>query len=199
MTSSHKCQCQFAPLQLLDHRRFSERLRRILSFIALAALLLSPGCGTPNKQAANTARLYPADIDRLAGVPWVGSLTYLDYKSHKHTTIDSSIEVRRTGNHPAQWEFGYGYAKEPHADSKETVTLSADGRTFDGEAVISRTALPNGGLLFITEADGEDDNRPARFRFEYSITAHECSRRKLVRFNDGSGFFERHVYRWKRP
>jgi len=166
--------------------------------LAFASMLLVLASASRGHSTASDAKLRPADIDALTGPPWVGTLTYLDYTSHEHTTIDSSLIVRRTSDAPPSWEFGTGYAKEPHADAKEIVSLSADGGMLGDERVVSRTPLPGGGVLFVTETDGEDDHRPARFRFEHSITTHENSRRKLVRFDGETEFFERHVYRWKR-
>jgi hypothetical protein len=109
--------------------------------------------------------------------------------------------VRRTADNPAAWEVGTGYSKEPHADSKKTMVLTDGGHMLSDERVVSREVLPTGDLVFVTEVEGEDDNRPALFRFESAITAHEYTRRKMVRLEDGSGdgkFFQRHVYRWRR-
>jgi hypothetical protein len=177
-----------------------------LLVVAMGAVFAA-GCATREKLAeskstANSAAagsvLTEADVDSLCGKPWVGGLTYLDYQSKKETTIDSSLIVKRVGTTPAAWEFGVGYSKEPHADAKETVALSPDGRMLGDERVISREALPDGGVRFVTEATGQDDNRPARFRFEHTITANEYTRRKLVCFEGESEFFQRHIYRWAR-
>jgi len=163
--------------------------------IGLGGSLL-PGCASA-PTSNDPARLVANDLDLLTGTPWVGTLTYLDYTSKKQTTIDSSLIVVRTNDTPPAWEFGVGYAKEPHADSKEDVSLKDGGRRLGDEQVVSRTSLPD-GVLFITECDGQDDNRAARFRFEHTITPHEYSKRKLVRFVGTTEFFERHIYRWNR-
>jgi hypothetical protein len=163
--------------------------------IAVGLALVSGCASTP--ASSDAAPLNAADIDRLTGRPWVGTLTYLDYTSKQQTTIDSSLIVTRKSDAPPTWEFGVGYSKEPHADSKEDVSLKDGGRTLGEEQVVSRTSLPD-GVLFITECNGQDDNRAARFRFEHRITAHEYSKRKLVRFDGTSDYFERHIYRWKR-
>lgn len=154
------------------------------------------GC-TSTPASHNATYLSPADLDRLTGPPWVGTLTYLDYTSKQQTTIDSSLIVVRKDDAPRTWEFGVGYAKEPHADSKEELALKDRGRMLGDELVVSRTVLAD-GVTFITECDGQDDNREARFRFEHTITSHEYSKRKLVRFAETKEFFERHIYRWKR-
>lgn len=162
----------------------------LLRFAVLAAALIISGC-------SSAPRLTPADLDALIGAPWVGTLTYLDYTSGRHTTIDSSLTVRRISDEPSSWEFAVGYSREPDADARETVPLSADGRRLGDEVVVLRQAFP-GGLRFITESDGADDSRPARFRFEHTLSDHGYSRRKLVRLAGEPEFFERHIYQWSR-
>lgn len=174
-------------------------IRFLGGLVGLFLLIAAPGCASgPRPVEGPTVRLIASDIDALTGPAWSGTLTYLDYTSKRPTTIDSSLMVRRTGDSPPAWEIGVGYSKEPHADSKETLKLSSDGAELGDERVVSREPLAGGGVRFITEADGEDDRRPARFRFEHTITAHEYSKRKLVRFEGETEFFERHVYRWTR-
>jgi len=177
--------------------------------LSLTSVALFAGCAAPHapyvapsgsdasRPQPDAPRITAEDIDRLVGRPWIGTLTYLDYTSKKQTTIDSSITVTRKAATSATWTVGVGYSKEPHADSSEDVSLSADGTRFGDEVIVARTTLPD-GVVFITECDGEDDNRPARFRFEHTITASEYSRRKLVKFNGTGEFFERHIYRWRR-
>lgn len=172
--------------------------RSSATIVCLAWTLAIAGCSTTHSTTRVESQVRAADIDALTGPPWIGTLTYLDYTTRRHTTIDSSLIVRRRGDSPPSWEFGMGYSKEPHADSTEIILLSTDGRLFGDEQVRSREVLQESGVRFVTECDGEDDHRQASFRFEHTITAHEYSRRKLVRLKDESEFFERHVYRWTR-
>ena len=139
-----------------------------------------------------------SDIDALVGAPWVGTLTYLDYTSKKSVTIDSSLMVGRVGDAPPSWSFGYGYSREPHADSTSTLTLLEDGRVFGDEVVVSRARCADGGLAYTTESRGEDDQRAATFRFEHRLDPRSYSRRKLVRYDGEREYVERHVYRWSR-
>ncbi|MBP7622303.1 MAG: hypothetical protein KA745_15135, partial [Gemmatimonadales bacterium] len=103
------------------------------------------------------ATVTPADIDRLTGAPWRGTLEYLDYTSQKQVTIKSTLAVRRL---PARsdgvtaWSMAVGYTDEPDANSGETALLSADGRTFRGEAVQERSVDPAGTLRIVTEQAG---------------------------------------------
>jgi hypothetical protein len=142
-----------------------------------------------------------ADIDLLTGAPWNGTLTYLDYTSHQQTTIKSSLSVTRLPPRPDSafaWDMRVGYADEPQANSGETAVLTRDGRVFRDGAVLERTLLPDGSVRVVTEQDGEDDHRNARFRFVYLLGREQSSIQKLVRFTPQEAFFERHVFRWSR-
>lgn len=171
-------------------------LRRLLVAVAVVVSQSAPVAAQ-----AKPAAVTPADIDRLTGAPWKGTLEYLDYTSQKQVTIKSTLAVRRL---PAQsdgttaWSMAVGYTDEPDANSGETATLSADGRTFRGEVVQERSVDAAGTLRIVTEQDGPDDNRPARFRFVYLIAPTTVSIQKLVRFAPTEAFFERHIYRWSR-
>ena len=145
-----------------------------------------------------TARALPADLDLLTGPAWHGTLTYLDYQSRKPVSIRSTLLVTRLPGSARRWEERLGYDDEPHANRAEVVTLSDDGRVLDGQEVVAREALPDGGVRVVTEAEGEDDNRPARFRHVYLLGARESSLQKLVRFAGTLEFFERNRYAWKR-
>jgi hypothetical protein len=91
-----------------------------------------------------------------------------------------------------------GYADEPHADGSETAVLTRGGREFRDERVLERTMLPDGTVRVITAQEGQDDNRPAEFRFIYLLSQKECSIQKLVRVAPEDAFFERNIYRWSR-
>lgn len=166
--------------------------RPITQMFVLAALaFLMVGCTGP-------AKLTPADIDQLSGPTWRGTLTYLDYTSNKPTTIPSSLSVARAAATPNAWDFAFGYADEPKADNRNTLILSANGRTFAGETVVERAEIPGGGLRIITTEQGKDDNKPATLRYVYTITSREFSITKFVKYPDSSDEIERNTYRWSR-
>lgn len=168
----------------------------------LATLALFIGIPLAHGQSADAAAVVTAaDIDRLTGAPWTGTLTYLDYTSKAHTTIKSSLAMARlpeTKEGEAAWDMRVGYADEPHANSGEAVLLKRGGRTFRDAEVVERSVLADGTVRIVTEQDGPDDNRPARFRFVYLLGEKACSIQKLVRFTPQEAFFERHIYRWSR-
>jgi hypothetical protein len=176
------------------------RLLAVLGCVAAPAGCASNTAvsGTP---APAGAAVTAADIDLLTGAPWNGTLTYLDYTSREHTTIKSSLSVTRLPARPDSaiaWDMRLGYADEPQANSGETAVLTRDGRVFRDGAVLERTVLPDGSVRIVTERDGEDDHRNARFRFVYLLGREQSSIQKLVRFTPQDAFFERHIYRWSR-
>jgi hypothetical protein len=171
----------------------------------LMCLTVLAGCaatGAANERADNTdAAVTAADIDRLTGAPWNGTLTYRDYTSQLQTTIESSLLMIRLPQQPdgaAAWDMRVAYADEPHANSGETAVLTRGGRVFRDARVLERTALVDGSVMVITEQDGQDDNRVARLRFVYLLGDKQCSIQKLVRLKPQEAFFERHFYRWSR-
>ena len=143
-------------------------------------------------------RALAADFDLFAGPLWRGTLTYLDYQSHKPVSIKSTLSVTRLAGDDPRWDLRLGYDDEPHANKGETVALAEEGRLFDGELVTEREALAGGGVRVVTESDGEDDHKPARLRHVYTLGPSAASLQKLVRFAGASDFIERNIYRWTR-
>ena len=182
--------------------QFVTTLRSLATCACLAALA---GCAStkpaPGAAVSAGAVVSATDIDRLTGAPWTGTLTYLDYTSHVPTTIKSSLLMTRL---PEQsdgafaWEMRVGYADEPHANSGETAVLMRGGRVFRDGQVMERTVLSDGTVRVVTEQDGQDDKRAARFRLVYLLSEKQCSIQKLVRLAQEEEFFERHIYRWSR-
>lgn len=184
-------------------QHFSTALRALATCACLATLA---GCAASTRVATGTAVnpvvvVTVADIDRLTGAPWSGTLTYLDYTSHKQTTIKSSLLMTRLpagADGAFAWDMRVGYADEPHANSGETAVLGRGGRVFRDGLVLERSILSDGTVRVVTEQDGEDDGRVARFRFVYLLGEKQCSLQKLVRVTSEEAFFERHIYRWNR-
>jgi len=156
-------------------------------------------CAAPAPPPASPiALVLAADLDRLAGQPWHGSLTYLDFRSGAPTTIRSNLTVERLKTPPLSWAFRVGYADEPEKDGGETLTLSSDGHHMGGDALVERTQSARGMVRITTETDGEDDGRKARLRYVYRIEDQRFSLQKLVRLEGADQFFERSVFRWHR-
>ena len=165
-------------------------------FILAAALVSLLFPFSPSAQPA--PRIEPADVQRLAEAPWKGSLTYLDYTSRKPVSIASVLVVTRADADGRSWRFDYQYPDEPKANSASNVSIADDGSTIDGERVTERSVLAGGIVRIVTEKSGQDDRRPAMFRFTYLIGDASFSRRKDVRFEGTEDYFERHTYSWTR-
>ena len=143
------------------------------------------------------ATLKPKDLSALTGEKWIGQLTYLDYRSNKPTTIKSNLTVTKTGD--SAWSFAYQYPDEPKANSTGEVTLSADGKSFNNQAVVSKRKNSGGGIEIVTNKEGDDNNKKALFRFTYTITPKTFSIRKEVQVEGSTEWFERNTYSWSRP
>src|SRR5918993_1043340 len=103
---------------------------------------------------ANTPRLKADDFAPLAGAQWKGTLTYLDYRSNKKTSIPSNLTVTQSAADKRSWTFDYQYPKEPQADGKKTVTIGEDGTTVNDEKVVERTRLAGRALRIVTAKQG---------------------------------------------
>jgi len=179
-----------APLTLLP--RFSMRPTRLLYVVLTLVLFAAPLLA----QATAT----PADLDRLAGPGWTGTLTYRDYTTEARTTIKAAplvLRLQAAADGGAQWDFQMAYADEPHANSGDTLRLSADGRRLRDAGIVERQQLSDGRVRLVTEQEGRDNERPARIRTVYVIGERAASLQKLVRYAGGA-FFERHIYEWVR-
>lgn len=140
----------------------------------------------------------PEDFKRLADLLWRGELRYLDYSKNVWISIPSNLRISLSPQDPAVWLWSYGYDDEPHANAKDGIRLSQDGKKLGEELVISRAAIENGGLRIVTKMPGEDNNRAAQFRYTYTIHAESFERKKEVKLASGGDYFVRHVYSWKR-
>jgi hypothetical protein len=144
------------------------------------------------------ARVTANDLGQLSNSTWTGELSYLDYSSNTKVSIRCNLLVTQSENDKTSWIFEYSYPDEPKANSKDTIKLTADGTTFDGETVIERSELDSGVLRIVTEKTGKDNDRVALLRHTYLIGPSVFSIRKEVRPEGATEFFERHRYSWKR-
>nr|WP_314858380.1 DUF6624 domain-containing protein [uncultured Undibacterium sp.] len=140
----------------------------------------------------------PEDFKKFADVLWRGELRYLDYSKNVWVSIPSNLRVIQAPQDPAVWLWSYGYDDEPHANAKDGIRLSQDGKKLGEELVISRMIMTNGDLRVVTKMSGIDDNRPAQFRFTYTINAENFERKKEVKLVNGDDYFVRNIYSWKR-
>lgn len=158
-------------------------------------LVASFGVGGNSPGAPKVER---KDLHRLTGAPWTGTLTYLDYRSNRPVSIPSALIVTPVAGNRLAWVFEYRYPDEPQENSRDTVALSKDRKTLDGERVVERTRLGRDSVRIVTEKPGPDNDQPALFRFTYLIGARSFSVQKAVRPEGKPAFFERNRYAWTR-
>jgi hypothetical protein len=160
--------------------------------------LLVIAIALPFGASAQTVKISAKDLKPLEGKLWIGNLTYLDYKSKKRTSIKSNVKITRSAVDKLVWTFDMQYPLEPGANGKDDVKLSADGMTLDGETIVERTKLPDGGLRIVTVKSGQDDGRNSTIRHTYLISKSAFSIKKDVKLEGTDEFFERNIYSWTR-
>ena len=127
---------------------------------------------------------------------WKGTITYLDYTSGKPFTMPCNITITRDKAKAEQLFFAFEYPEEPKANGKDTLLISADGTTIDGEKVITKENK-DGALQIITETGGVDgnDNKKATIRHVYTISKKIFIKRKEVKFEGESNFIMRNEFK----
>lgn len=127
------------------------------------------------------------DLDSLTGKKWKGTLSYLDYTTNKLEVISTELTVTAKGNGVYSWFTAY--PKESSHNSTDEIIISADGKTFDGETVTGRAIEADGAILFTTQKQDNDNNKPATLRYTYRVGKNSFSRKKKVFYKgDTTGF-----------
>lgn len=156
-------------------------------FIALALL-----CMCTFAQAQTT--LQNTEIMPVIG-SWQGALTYLDYTSKQKTVIPATIDIEQIKL--GVFTFSHQFPKEPHVKWTDTVAISKDAMYFGQEKIVAKRPSANGGLEFVTEENGKDDNKPALLRRTYTIAPDRYVVRKEVQIQGSTEWLERHEYRYE--
>jgi len=115
-------------------------------------------------------------------------LFYLDYGKNTKVSIPSNLTITQSKDNKSSWIFEYQYPDEPKANSKETITISKDGKIFDGETVIERTSLADKTLRIVTEKSGLDNDKKALYRFTYLLSKTSFSIKKEVQYEGTTDF-----------
>jgi len=159
--------------------------------LALAALIVFAGMTSAQKLTAK-------DLRSLEGSKWIGTLTYLDYRSNKKTSIKSNLTVTRKPGAAGVWIFAYEYPDEPNANGSSDVALLDDGKTFNEQTVIETNRLKGQSLRIVSIKDGTDNDKKAKFRYTYLLSEESFSIKKEVQLEGSSDWFERNTYSWAR-
>lgn len=148
--------------------------------------------------SSGAPRIKASDLKRLTGAQWTGTLTYLDYSKNTKVSIPANLTVSQSAEHRLSWIFEYTYPDEPQANTKRSMAIAKDGRTFGDELIVERTTLPDKTIKIVTNKNGKDNDKPAVFRFTYLLSDKVFSLKKEVSYDGSNEFFERNEYSWKR-
>lgn len=170
--------------------------------LAVMSLVAVAGCASNPSGSSAPAAARAADLDRLAGPPWAGTLTYLDYASDQRTTIPVTLEVARVvpekAGGGAAWSFAFNFSEEPEAAETMVIALSPDGAALGDEMVVERAELPGGAVRIVTVQESADNNRPARLRQIYTLDDQRVSVVKMVRYTGETDELERNRFELSR-
>ena len=149
--------------------------------------------------AQNSTVVTAEDLKGLEGRKWNGTLTYLDYRSNKKTSIKSALSIQKSTDKPDTWTFNYEYPDEPKANGSSTVTLADGGKVFNDQAVIEKVPGKSGEpLRIVTTKMGTDNDKKATFRYTYLIAPASLTLKKEVQLEGSTEWFERNTYAWTR-
>lgn len=140
-------------------------------------------------------KIMPADLKIIEG-NWVGTLTYLDYTSNKPFTMPSNTTYLQSKANANLYFRSIGYSTEPHANQKDTMFISADGKMLDDYSVISVKKIANGGIEIIVQKKGVDgnDNKQAIIKKTITISKTNLTICKEVLFANTTKWIVRHTY-----
>ena len=144
-------------------------------------------------------KVTPSQLKIIEGA-WVGSLTYLDYKSGKPFTMPANIAFQQSKDNPNIFLRSIGYSTEPHANKKDSMIISMDGRMIDEFTIISNKILKNGIIQIIKQKKAIDgnDNKPATIRHIYTIGKTKFIDKKEVKFDGKEKWIVRNTYTFTR-
>ena len=179
-------------------------IRRLPS-VAVQLLLLTSGAGATvacatvaSAPVTPIALALAADLDRLTGDPWSGTLSSQDSSGRQATLVRTNLVVLRQEDQPLSWIFRVGYGAQPEVAGGAVLRLSRDGQSLGEASLIERTESAGSVVHITTEEGGEDGGRPARIRIVYLIEPGRLSIQKLARPEGSEEFAARQIHRWRR-
>lgn len=145
--------------------------------------------------AQKPVKITPADLKIMEG-NWVGTLTYLDYKSNQPFTMPANTSIQQSKDNPNFFLHSLGYSTEPKANQKDTLVIGNNGTTLDDYTIISYKKLAPDSIVIITQKKGIDgnDNKSALLRHTYTITTHLFTNKKEVKFVGTDKWLTRNTY-----
>jgi uncharacterized membrane protein YphA (DoxX/SURF4 family) len=180
-------------LDALISRKWHFALPRMTPKIVTASLcLLLVGQTTKAQDAA----ILKEDIAIIEG-KWKGTLTYRDFKSAKDVTMPCNLglEVKKNGK---DLVMNYEYPDNAGWNSKDNISISADGRSINGEKIKSRKMLDDGSIEIIIESKGQDGSTPATVQQIITFGPKTFTLTRQVQYMTTGEKFQRNQYRWVR-
>ncbi len=144
-------------------------------------------------------KVTPTDLKLLEG-SWVGTLTYLDYKTNQPYTMPSNTTFKQSKNNLNIYLRSISYSNEPKANQKDSMIISNDETMLDDYKIISNKKLQDDAIEIIGEKNGVDgnDNKPATIRRIFTISSNIFINQKQVMFNGTNNWIIRHTYRFRK-
>lgn len=145
---------------------------------------------------AQDAAILKEDITMLQG-NWKGTLTYRDFKSAKDVTMPCTLnlEVKKNGK---DLVMNYAYPDNAGWNSSDNVSISADGRSINGEKIKSRKKLDDGNIEIIIESKGQDGSTPATIQQIITFGPSTFTLTRQVQYMTTGEKFMRNQYKWTR-
>ncbi|GAB3867343.1 hypothetical protein GCM10028824_09550 [Hymenobacter segetis] len=153
-------------------------------------------------KAKATPRITAAELSALLAPNWRGTLTYLDYGSHKSVVLNTGLQALMSRPDRFVLRFDYEEPNHTHVFGTDTLTVASGGTTlhWDGTdfAVKAKQWLPGQTLRLLLEGAGQDDNRPVVIRKTLLLSAQHFSIRKQVRLPADTALVQRNFYQFAR-
>lgn len=123
------------------------------------------------------AVLTPDQLKLLEGT-WTGDMLVTDPKSQAQRSLKTEFTFTAAG--VRSWLAGDGFASSPGSSRRRNWSLSADGRTCDGQDVERVEQLAPDSVRFTLVREMNDSAPPLRVRMVYVIGPKTCTIRKEV-------------------
>ncbi|MDB5268471.1 MAG: DoxX family protein [Hymenobacter sp.] len=152
--------------------------------------------------AKATPRITAPELSALLAPNWRGTLTYLDYSSHKSVVLNTSLQALKSGSDRFILRFDYEEPNHTHVFGTDTLTVASGGTTlrWDGTdfAVKAKQWLPGQTLRMVLEGAGQDDNHAVIIRKTLLLNAQQFAVRKQVRLPADTALVQRNFYQFAR-
>jgi uncharacterized membrane protein YphA (DoxX/SURF4 family) len=180
-------------IDALISRKWHYAVPGIAPKIALVSLCLVLGGQT---LSAQDAAILKEDIAMIQG-KWKGTLTYRDFKSAKDVTMPCNLdlEVKKNGK---DLVMNYAYPDNAGWNSSDNISISADGKSINGEKITSRKKLDDGNIEIIIESTGQDGSTPATIRQIITFGPSTFTLTRQVQYMTTGEKFQRNMYKWTR-